>query len=169
MKMMETKYDSFGTEMTFDVLGNVRIDHDAEISLRLFGSNRNQLHGTIFHDKAGRFEDGTDVTTSVTQRLISTNDGYYAITLNTTYKIIDGLRNSLIDSESHMMEILDDEFEKIVMKDIKSLVDYGFEFEDLDINYIMLTVVTPCGDKYDLCKDARAIHRVREILSNRLL
>lgn len=60
---------------------------DAELLVeRIIPDGENfSLYGYIYNDKSDRFEDGQDVTTSTVR---SYNKDYYAITENTTYKLI---------------------------------------------------------------------------------
>ena len=62
---------------------------DAE--LFVFGSSPmvgNRITGYIYKDSKNRFEDGTVVNTSKLQKLEITEEGTFATTMNTVYKLV---------------------------------------------------------------------------------
>lgn len=49
--------------------------------------SKRAIDGHIYGDTAGRFSDGTDITTSAVDKIVSEEGKFYAVTMNSAYEI----------------------------------------------------------------------------------
>lgn len=63
------------------------MEYDALLTnaIFIFGDDGARLHGNVWHDSAGRFENGEVITTS---RLVAQNLGHIFQTKNTRYLVV---------------------------------------------------------------------------------